>query len=98
MDALLCLPETTHLQSMELARPEAIYGLESGTRSRLWSTREHCACVQEVAFFGIRLAGTPSVSTSGWPTSRPNVPAHDTVRAADYTSRISNRWISPFRI
>jgi hypothetical protein len=58
MDALLCLPETTHFQSMELERPEAICGLESGTRSRLWSTRGHCACRQEVAFLGLRLAGT----------------------------------------
>src|ERR1700675_2120175 len=42
MDAVLCLRETTHFQSMELERPEAICGLESGTRSRLWSTRGHC--------------------------------------------------------
>jgi len=52
MDAVLCLRETTHFQSMELERPEAICGLESGTRSRLWSTRGDCACGQEVAFFG----------------------------------------------
>src|ERR1022692_3621713 len=58
MDAVLCLRETTHFQSMELERPEAICGLESGTRSRLWSTRGDCACRQEVAFFGLRLAGT----------------------------------------
>jgi hypothetical protein len=58
MDAVLCLRETTHFQSMELERPEAICGLESGTRSRLWSTRGHCACRQEVAFFGLRLART----------------------------------------
>jgi hypothetical protein len=58
MDAALCLRETTHFQSMELERPEAICGLESGTRSRLWSTRGHCACKQEVAFFGLRSAGT----------------------------------------
>jgi hypothetical protein len=58
MDAVLSLPEATHFQSMELARPEAICGLESGTRSRLWSTRGHCACRQEVAFFGLTLAGT----------------------------------------
>ena len=58
MDAVLCLREATHFQSMELERPEAICGLESGTRSRLWSTRGDCACRQEVAFFGLRLAGT----------------------------------------
>jgi hypothetical protein len=58
MDAVLCLREATHFQSMELERPEAICGLESGTRSRLWSTRGSCACRQEVAFFGLRLAGT----------------------------------------
>jgi hypothetical protein len=58
MDALLCLRETTHFQSMEFARPEAICGLESGTRSRLWSTGGHRVCRQEVAFFGLRLAGT----------------------------------------
>ena len=49
MDAVLCLRAATHFQSMELERPEAICGLESGTRSRLWSTRGHCACRQEVA-------------------------------------------------
>jgi hypothetical protein len=34
------------------------------------------------------------------PTTRPNIPArpHDTVLAADYTSRISKRWMSPFCI
>jgi len=53
MDAVLCLRETTHFQSMELERPEAICGLESGTRSRLWSTRGHCAGRQEVALFGL---------------------------------------------
>src|SRR5258706_2388457 len=58
MDAVLCLREATHFQSMELERPEAICGLESGTRSRLWSTRGDCACGQEVTFFGLRLAGT----------------------------------------
>src|ERR1700689_4100261 len=58
MDAVLCLRQATHFQSMELERPEAICGLESGTRSRLWSTRGDCACRQEVAFFGLRLAGT----------------------------------------
>jgi hypothetical protein len=58
MDAVLCLREATHFQSMEFERPEAICGLESGTRSRLWSTRGHCACRQEVAFFGLRSAGT----------------------------------------
>ena len=58
MDTVLCLRETTHFQSMELERPEAICGLESGTRSRLWSTRGDCARTQEVAFFGLRLAGT----------------------------------------
>ena len=58
MDAVLCLREATHFQSMELERPEAICGLESGTRSRLWSTRGDCACRQEVAFVGLRLAGT----------------------------------------
>jgi len=57
MDAVLCLREATHFQSMELERPEAICGLESGTRSRLWSTRGDCACRQEVAFFGLSLAG-----------------------------------------
>jgi len=44
MDAVLCLREAAHFQSMELERPEAICGLESGIRSRLWSTRGHCAC------------------------------------------------------
>jgi hypothetical protein len=58
MDAVLCLREATHFQSMELEQPEAICGLESGTRSRLWSTRGDCARTQEVAFFGLRLAGT----------------------------------------
>ncbi len=58
MDVVLCLRETTHFQSIELERPEAIRGLESGTRSRLWSTRGDCACRQEVAFFGLRSAGT----------------------------------------
>jgi hypothetical protein len=58
MDAVLCLREATHFQSMELERPEAICGIESGTRSRLWSTRGGCACRQEVAFFGLRLART----------------------------------------
>jgi hypothetical protein len=58
MDAVLCLRDATHFQSMELERPEAICGLESGTRSRLWSTRGHCACRQEVALVGLRLAGT----------------------------------------
>lgn len=57
MGAVLCLREATHFQSMELERPEAICGLESGTRSRLWCTRGHCACKQEVAFFGLRSAG-----------------------------------------
>ena len=57
MDAVLRLRETTHFQSMELERPEAICGLESGTRSRLWSTRGDCARRQEVAFFRLRLAG-----------------------------------------
>src|SRR6202142_602290 len=58
MDAVLCLWEATCFQSMELERPEAICGLESGTRSRIWSTRGGCTCRQEVAFFGLRLAGT----------------------------------------
>jgi hypothetical protein len=58
MDAVLCLREATHFQSMELERSEAICGLESGTRSRLWSTRGDCVCRQEVAFFELRLAGT----------------------------------------
>src|ERR1700722_951910 len=58
MDTVLCLPAATHFQSMELERPEALCGLKPGTRSRLWSTRGHCACRQEVAFFGLRLAGT----------------------------------------
>src|SRR6266853_6312442 len=44
MDVVLCLRETTHFQSRELERPEALCGLESGTRSRLWSTRGDCAC------------------------------------------------------
>jgi len=65
MDAVLCLREATHLQSMELERPEAICGLESGTRSRLWSTRGHCACRQEVAFFGLRLARTEIARVAG---------------------------------
>jgi hypothetical protein len=58
MDAVLCLREATHFQSMGLERPEAIRGLESGTRSRLWSTRGGCAGKQEVAFFGLGLART----------------------------------------
>jgi hypothetical protein len=57
MDTLLCLWEATHFQSMELERPEAICGLESGARSRLWSTRGDCAGRQEVAFFRLRLLG-----------------------------------------
>jgi hypothetical protein len=64
MDAVLCLREATHFQSMELERPEAICGLESGTRSRLWSTRGDCACRQDVAFFGLRLAGTDCLTES----------------------------------
>jgi len=62
MDSVLCLRETTHFQSMEFERPEAICGLESGTRSRLWSTRGDCAGRPEVAFFGLRLARTEIVS------------------------------------
>jgi hypothetical protein len=58
MDAVLCLREATHFQSMELERPEAVCGLESGTRSRLWSTRGDCVCRQDVAFFALRLART----------------------------------------
>jgi hypothetical protein len=58
MDAVLCLREATHFQSMELERHEAICGLESGARSRLWSTRGDCACRQDLALFGLRLAGT----------------------------------------
>src|ERR1700688_647002 len=58
MDAILCLRDSSYFQSMELERPEAICGLESGTRSRLWSTRGDCACRQDVAFFGLRLAET----------------------------------------
>jgi hypothetical protein len=58
MDAVLCLREATHFQSMELERPEAICGLESGSRPRLWSTRRDCVCRQEVAFIGLRLAGS----------------------------------------
>ena len=54
MDAVLCLWETTHFQLMELERPEAICGLESGTPLRLWSTQGHCPCGQEGAFFGLR--------------------------------------------
>ena len=57
MDAVLCLRKTTYFQSMDLERPEAIFGLESGTPSRLWSTRGHRACRQEEAFFRLRLAG-----------------------------------------
>ena len=55
MDAVLYLQEATHFQSMELERPEAICGLESSTRSRLRSTRGHCVCRQEGAFFAVRL-------------------------------------------
>ena len=58
MDAVLRLREATHFQSMELERPKAICGLESGTRSRVWAARGHCAGRQEVAFFGLRFAGT----------------------------------------
>src|SRR5258708_10253799 len=58
MDGVVWLGEATHFQSMELERTETICGLESGTRSRLWSTRGHCACRQEVTFFGLRSAGT----------------------------------------
>ena len=58
MDAVLCLRETAHFQSMELERPEAICGLEFGTRSRLWSTRGDCTCREEVALSWLRLAGT----------------------------------------
>lgn len=57
-DAVLCLRAAPHFQSVELERPEDICGLESGTRSRLWSTRRHCAGGEEVPFFGSRLAGT----------------------------------------
>jgi len=51
VDAALCLPEATGFESVELERPEAICGLESGTWSRLWSTRGDCSCRQEGAFF-----------------------------------------------
>ena len=64
MDAVLCLREATHFQSMELERPEGICGLESSTRSRLWSARGHCACRQEVTLFGLRLARTEIASSS----------------------------------
>ena len=65
MDAVLCLREATHFKSMELERPEAICGLESGTRSRLWSTRGDCASRQDVAFFGLRSAGTEIACVAG---------------------------------
>jgi hypothetical protein len=65
MDVVLCLRETTHFQSMELERPEAICGLESGTRSRLWSTGGDCACRQEVAFFGLRLTRSEIACVAG---------------------------------
>jgi hypothetical protein len=81
MDAVLCLREATHLQSMELERPEALCGLESGARSRLWSTRGHCACRQEVAFFGLRVAGTeisglPSFARLDGRGARPHTSTH----------------------
>jgi hypothetical protein len=69
MDPLLCLREATHFQSMELERSEAICGLESGTRSRLWSTRRDCACRQEVALVGLRLASSKAWiggASQGW--------------------------------
>jgi hypothetical protein len=58
MDAVLCLRQATYFQSMELERAEAICGFESSSCSRLWPTRGSCADRQEVAFFGLRLAGT----------------------------------------
>jgi hypothetical protein len=70
MDAVLCLREAAHFQSMEFERAEAICGLESGARSRLWSTRGGCACRGEVAFFGLRLAGTEIACLNQSPASR----------------------------
>lgn len=49
MDAVLCLQKATDFQSMELERPEAICGFDSGTHSRLWCTRGDCADRQEGA-------------------------------------------------
>lgn len=58
MDAVLRLRQAACFQSMELQRPEAMCGLESGTQSRLWSTRGDCAYRQEGAPFGLSLAGS----------------------------------------
>ncbi|SRR6266567_6077902 len=83
MDAVLCLPEATYFQSMEFERPEAICGLESGTRSRLWSTRGDCACRQEVVNPAHRIAssGLEFCSEDNADVGFMNAP-HGTVRVA----------------
>jgi hypothetical protein len=92
MDTVLCLRETTHFQSMELERPEAICGLESGTRSRLWSTRGDCACRQEVAFFGLRLAGTEIACLNQFSSgSRERVGGNTFVCSHPYPPPIQNK-------
>lgn len=58
MDTVLFLRQASDFQSMEMERVEVICGLETSPQSRLWPTRGGCACKQEVAFFGLRLAGT----------------------------------------
>src|SRR6266700_4522763 len=74
MDVVLCLRETTHFQSRELERPEALCGLEAGTRSRLWSTRGDCACrrshqLQRNAI-QIRSDQSSRLITGGWADHR----------------------------
>src|ERR1039457_254786 len=58
MDTVLFLRQASDFQSMEMERVQVICGLETSPQSRLWPTRGGYACKQEVAFFGLRLAGT----------------------------------------
>src|SRR6266851_1487811 len=55
MDPLLFLRQSTYFQSMELEGVEAICGLESSSRSRLWSTRGDRAVRRELSVFGLGL-------------------------------------------
>ena len=50
---------------MELERVEAICGLESSSRSRLWGTRGDRAGTQEVAVFGLGLSRNTGVAYVG---------------------------------
>src|SRR6266853_1420213 len=101
MDAVLCLRETAHFQSMELEQPEAICGLESGTRSRLWSTRGDCDRRQEVAFFGLRLAGTEIACLDQFSSVFPRLQIcrhrrdHESNVCVVFTADVSRSLLSP---